>query len=66
MSLSTMDLCAMQECLIAYNKLIKWLPACGEVENEMKEERLNVIRHLVDVCGRELEKLSKEYRNEGD
>lgn len=64
MGLSTMDLCAMQECLTAYKKLIEWLPTCDDVEAEMKTERMDVIRHLVQVCGRELEKLSEVYRSE--
>ncbi len=66
MSLSTMDLCAMQECLTAYKRLIEWLPTSDDVEAEMKEERMNVIRHLNQVCGRELERLSEVYRSEGD
>ena len=66
MSLSTMDLCAMQECLTAYKRLIEWLPTCDDVEAEMKEDRMNVIRHLNQVCGRELERLSEVYRSEGD
>lgn len=66
MGLSTMDLCAIQECLIAYKKLIEWMPALDEIEMEMKTERMNVIRHLVQVCGKELEVLSEVYRNEGD
>lgn len=66
MSLNAMDLCAMQECLTAYKKLIEWLPACDDIEKEMKAERINVIRHLVQLCGSELEKLSEAYRSEGD
>jgi hypothetical protein len=56
----------MQECLTAYKKLIEWLPAYDDVEKEMKSERINVIRHLVQLCGSELEKLSEAYRSEGD
>lgn len=66
MSLNAMDLCAIQECLTAYKKLIEWLPVCDDVEAEMKTERMDVIRHLVQVCGRELELLSKEYRDENN
>ena len=66
MSLSTMDLCAIQECLTAYKRLIEWLPTCDDVETEMKEDRMNVIRHLNQVCGRELERLSEVYRSESN
>lgn len=66
MGLSTMDLCAIQECLTAYKKMIEWLPVCDDVEADLKAERMNTIRHLVQTCGRELERLSEVYRSEGD
>lgn len=66
MGLSTMDLCAIQECMMAYKKMIEWLPVCDDVEADMKAERMDTIRHLVQVCGRELERLSEVYRSEGD
>ena len=64
MSMNTMDLYAVQECLIGYRKLIEWLPAVNEFEKDMKDERVRVISHLLDITDRELEKISEVFRNE--
>lgn len=64
MTMNTQDLCAMQECLVAYKKLLTWLPVTDELEAELKENRFNVINHLVQLCGKELDKLSEEYQKE--
>lgn len=45
--LNVIDLASMQDCLSAYKKLIDWIPPVGEVEVEMKEERINIINHLL-------------------
>ena len=64
MSMNAMDLCAIQECMIGYRKLIEWLPVQNEMEVDLKQERINTINHIVKICGVELGKISKEYRNE--
>lgn len=64
MAMNAQDLCAVQECLVAYKKLLDWLPVTDELEAELKENRFNVINHLVQLCGKELDKLSEEYQKE--
>lgn len=64
MAMNAQDLCAIQECLIAYKKLLDWLPTLNELEVEMKADRIDIINHLVRVCGAELNKISEEYRKE--
>ena len=41
------DVCSVQECLEAYKKLIEWLPATDEVEEELKADRIRIINYLV-------------------
>lgn len=64
MSMNAQDLCAIQECLVAYKKLLDWLPTLNELEVEMKADRIDIINHLVKICGGELNKISEEYRKE--
>ena len=64
MSMNAQDLCAIQECMIGYRKLIEWLPVQSEVEVDLKADRINTINHIVKLCGNELIRLSEEYRNE--
>lgn len=64
MAMNAQDLCAIQECLIAYKKLLDWLPTLNELEVEMKADRIDIINHLVKVCGVELNKISEEYHKE--
>ena len=45
--LNVIDLASMQDCLSAYKKLIEWIPPVGEVEVEMKEERIKIINYLL-------------------
>ena len=45
--LNVIDLASIQDCLSAYKKLIDWIPPVGEVEVEMKEERMKIINHLL-------------------
>ena len=45
--LNVIDLASIQDCLSAYKKLIDWIPPVGEVEVEMKEERIKIINHLL-------------------
>ena len=40
------ELASIQECLSAYKKLIDWIPPVGEIEVEMKEERMKIINYL--------------------
>lgn len=64
MAMNAMDLCAIQECMIGYRKLIEWLPVQSEDEVDLKQERINTINHIVKLCGNELTRLSEEYRDE--
>ena len=65
MSMNTQDLCNIQECLMGYKRLIEWLPTPpSDIEQELRANRVDVINHLMLVCGKELTRLSEEYRNE--
>lgn len=64
MAMNMQDLCAIQECMIGYKKLVEWLPVQSEEESEMKDNRINVITHISALCDRELTRLSEEYRKE--
>lgn len=64
MSMNAHDLCAIQESLVSYRKLLEWIPALSEVEVEMRSDRIDTINYLLGLCGNELLKLSEEYRNE--
>lgn len=65
MCLNTQDLCAIQECLVGYKRLIDWFPVPPtEAEQELRVSRVDIINHLMLVCGKELTKLSEAYRNE--
>ena len=64
MSLNTIDLCSIQESLIAYKRLLEWLPVTSKEEANFKANRIDIINHLMATCGNELTKLSEEYRNE--
>lgn len=64
MSMNAQVLCAIQECLVGYRKLVEWLPVQCEAEQDIKAERINIINNLMSVCGRELTKLSEVYRDE--
>ena len=64
MAMNAQDLCAIQECLTAYKKLLDFIPTIDELDLELKTNRIDTIRHLMNVCGTELNRLSEEYRNE--
>jgi hypothetical protein len=64
MAMNAQDLCAIQECLTAYKKLLDFIPTIDELDLELKTNRIDIIRHLMNVCGTELNRLSEEYRNE--
>ena len=60
--LNVIDLASIQDCLSAYKKLIDWMPPVGEIEVEMKAERMKTINYLL----RKTEAIIREeaYRNE--
>ena len=64
MSLNAIDLCSIQESLVAYKRLLEWLPITSKEEADFKANRIDIINHLMRTCGSELEKLSETYRNE--
>lgn len=66
MSMNMMDLCAIQECMLGYRQVIQWLPVLNEIEVDLKQERINTINHVIDLCDKEMIKLSEAYRSEGN
>jgi hypothetical protein len=50
--------------MIGYRKLIEWLPVIDEAEVDLKAQRIDIINHIMNLCGKELIRLSEEYRNE--
>ena len=64
MAMNAQDLCAMQECLMAYKKLLDFIPTIDELDLELKNNRIDIIQHLMRVCSTELNRLSEEYRKE--
>lgn len=47
---NVVDVLAIQECMDGYRKLIEWLPAMDDVEDELKEQRLKVIDRINRIC----------------
>ena len=66
MSMNMMDLYAIQECMLGYKQVVKWLPVLNEMDVDLKQERINTINHVIDLCDNEMSKLSEAYRNECD
>lgn len=64
MAMNAQDLCAIQECMIGYKKLVEWMPVQNEMEAELKSQRIDIINHIVRICGNELTRLSEEYHKE--
>ena len=64
MSMNAQDLCTIQECMIGYRKLIEWLPVIDEAEVDLKAQRIDIINHIMNLCGKELTRLSEAYRDE--
>lgn len=48
--LNVLDLASIQECLMAYKRIIDWLPCASTNEEDMKQERLGLIKHLMTKC----------------
>ena len=66
MSMNMMDLYAIQECMLGYKQVVQWLPVLNEMDVDLKQERINTINHVIDLCDKEMAKLSEAYRNECD
>jgi hypothetical protein len=49
--------------MVGYRKLIEWLPVLNEMEVDLKAECINIINHIIKLCGNELTRLSEEYQN---
>ena len=47
---SVVDVLAIQECMDGYKRLIEWMPAMDEVEDELKEQRIKVINRIMRLC----------------
>ena len=48
--LSNIDLISIQECLDSYRKTISSFPVEDMVDLELKEERLRLIKYLLQRC----------------
>lgn len=59
-----MDIHSIQECLVAYKSLVKWVPITCLEEMDLKEERLKVIDYLSDKCEEALAMAEEEGRYE--
>ena len=64
MAMNAQDLCAIQDCMIGYKKIIEWMPVQNEMEAELKSQRIDIINHIVKICDNELIGLSDEYHKE--
>lgn len=58
--LNALDLCAIQECMDGYRKLVEWIPPLDTVDEEMKSDRLRVIAYITDKCEQALVGLRDE------
>ena len=58
--LNALDLCAIQECLEGYKRLVEWVPTLDTVDEEMKDDRLRVIAYLSDKCEKALVEMKDE------
>lgn len=62
------DICEMQECLESYLRLLEWIPAVGEEESAMRDNRIKYTRYLIDKCDKVLnsEKIWSVYDEQSD
>lgn len=58
--LNALDLCAIQECLDGYRKLVEWIPTLDTTDEEMKIDRLRIITYLSDKCENEIVRMKDE------
>lgn len=58
--LNALDLCAIQECMDGYRKLVEWIPPIDTIDEEMKNDRLRVISYITDKCEKALVGLRDE------
>lgn len=42
------DLYEMQDCLEGYKVLLGWLPDITDEDKALKDNKLNIIKHLID------------------
>ena len=54
------DIHSIQECLVAYKSLLKWIPVTCIEEMDLKEERLRIVDYLSDKCDMVLGRLLDE------
>lgn len=54
------DIHSIQECLVAYKRLLQWIPVTCVEEMDLKDERLRIVDYLSDKCDMVLGKLSEE------
>ena len=47
---NVMDLWSIQDCLNSYRVLLEWLPATSEEEEDLRDDRLKTIEHLMIKC----------------
>lgn len=56
-----LDLVSIQECLSAYEKLIRWLPCSCSQEEDMKDDRIRTVRHLIHKCEKIIREEGKSW-----
>ena len=54
------DIHSIQECLVAYKRLLQWVPVTCVEEMDLKDERLRIIDYLSAKCDMVLGRLSDE------
>ena len=54
------DIHSIQECLVAYKRLLEWIPVTCVEDMDLKDERLRVVDYLSDKCDMVLGRLSEE------
>ena len=54
------DIHSIQECLVAYKRLLELIPVTCVEEMDLKDERLRIVDYLSDKCDMVLGRLSEE------
>jgi len=59
--INAMNVYNIQECLESYRRLLEWLVPIDNTDILLKEQRMNIVNHLIEVCDDVLEKEKKEH-----
>lgn len=55
-----LDVHSIQECLVAYKRLLRWIPVTCLEEMDLKDERIRIVDYLSDKCDMVLGLLAEE------